>query len=112
MPSQSDRRKLFSETKVIIDNFLHDAHVGNEVHHFQLDDCIETFHKLLKTAAQLLCFRDQVVELGHDSNNIRSAANSKKTSVEGSKYNKGIQDVYATTAKVSWKRGTWEPTTG
>ncbi|KAI9358861.1 hypothetical protein BD770DRAFT_410166 [Pilaira anomala] len=114
----SDRCKLLTESKVIIDNFLHDnqdvgsvysiqfcglditilslslsangLYVGNEIHHAKVDNRLESLVELLPTLIQLLCFRDEAVKL----NNEFVSQKSKKVSPP---------------SKSSWKRGTWIP---
>ncbi|KAI7848352.1 hypothetical protein BDC45DRAFT_541064 [Circinella umbellata] len=134
---QSDRCKLFSESKVIIDNFLLDNHdidtiyciqfcglemminslslpdnglyVGNEVYHVHLDDRLQSYRSYLQTVTQLLCFRDEAVKVCNAFDNLKSTKASKKKSVKGNKYNSTAKDEHVIQAKSSWVRGTWIP---
>ncbi|KAI9258810.1 hypothetical protein BDA99DRAFT_514247 [Phascolomyces articulosus] len=134
---QSDRCKLFSESKVIIDNLLLDNHdvdtlyciqfcglemmimslslpvnglyVGNEVYHVHLDDRLQSYHNYLQTVTQLLCFRDEAVKVCNASDNLKSSKKSKRTSVKGNKYNSATKDKHSILPKSWWVRGTWIP---
>ncbi|CAO3665571.1 unnamed protein product [Rhizopus stolonifer] len=133
----SDRCKLLSENKVIIDNFRHDSddidtvysiqfcglemmiislslsanglYISNEAYHVQLDNSLQRFPIYLETVFQLLCFRNEVIGTSNVHNNIKSTSASKRNSVKGHKYDKGSKTAPINLSTLSWTRGNWAP---
>lgn len=134
---QSDRCKLLSESKVIIDNFVakgrdvnsvysiqfcgfemmiislslfsNGLYVGNEVHHVQIDDRLQKCCNYLSTVKQLLCFRDETIEFLHKSDDVKLDLAANRASVKGAKYNAASEEKKAELVKSDWTRGTWVP---
>ncbi|CEG79905.1 hypothetical protein RMATCC62417_14315 [Rhizopus microsporus] len=132
---QSNRCKLLSESKVIIDNSLHgkndvdtvypiyfcgfeimvmslslsanDLYVGNEVHHIHLDDRLQRYCSYLQTATALLCFRDEAIKVSTAFDNFKSINASERTSVKYNKYNRVTNNKPVKLYKSSWTRETW-----
>lgn len=86
-----------------------DLYVGNEVYHVSLSNRLQHYGNYIQTVEQLLCFRDEAIKVGNDSDNIKSSNMRDRTSVKGKKYNKTSEDKSTNMYKSSWTRGTWVP---
>ncbi|KAI7877316.1 uncharacterized protein EV154DRAFT_525492 [Mucor mucedo] len=130
---QSDRCKLLSESKVIIDNFIaqgrdvnavysiqfcgfemmmislslfkNGLYVGNEVHHVQIDDRLQRYRDYLSTIKQLLSFRDETIKSLHQADDHAAS----RPSVKGPRYNTALRGKKPEHFKSTWRRGTWVP---